>query len=170
MANRLGVLQLDIHYCYQCFDWVVGEKWEPHYQAHLAALTSKQCGTVTHCYTLIRPAYCPFCLSLKLPAPQRLKSWSRDHKLWGHVAEEHLVDCRWPLTYPYPLCDVPLKDATSFQCHLVDHHGFSRIRPMKPANLTSLDSQGEKMSHDEEAQSTLPSRKRKSSSCTRALE
>jgi len=170
MASRLGVLQSDIHYCYQCFDWVVGEEWEPHCQAHLAALTSKQCGTVTHCYTLIRPAYCPFCLGLKLPASQRLKSWSRDHKLWGHIAEEHLVDCRWPLTCPYPLCDVPLKDATAFQCHLVDDHGFSRIRPVKPANLMSLDSQGEKMSLDEEAQSTLPSRKRKSSSCTRALE
>jgi hypothetical protein len=98
MANRLGRLLSEIHYCYQCFEWVVGEKWEPHCQAHLDALTSKRCGTVTHCHTLVRPGYCPFCIGKKsLPASERLKPWSRDHKLWMHVKDEHLTDCQWPL-------------------------------------------------------------------------
>jgi ribosomal protein L37AE/L43A len=55
MANRLERLQSDIYYCYQCFDWVVGEQWEPHRQSHLAEMATKRCGTITYCHTLLRP-------------------------------------------------------------------------------------------------------------------
>ena len=112
MAHRLGRLQSDIHYCYHCFDWVIGEEWELHCQEHLAALTSKQCGTVTYCHTLVRPGYCPLCLGEPgLLASKQLKPWSRDHKLWGHIDDEHLAHRRWPLVCR--LCDVPLKDAAA---------------------------------------------------------
>jgi len=74
------------------------------------------------------------------------------------------------LCAPHLLCNASLKDAAALQFHFVDEHGFSRTRPLKPANSTALDSQDEKMSLDREAQGACPSRKRKSSSCTRALE
>jgi hypothetical protein len=170
MASRLERLQSDIHYCYQCFDWVVGEEWEPHCQSHLAGMATKRCGTTTYCHTLVRPGYCPFCIrETALPASKRLESWTRDHKLWSHVSE-HLEECRWPRVCPHPLCDTSLKDAAALQYHLVDEHGFSRTCPVKPANMTALDSQDEKIPLDKDTQGARPSRKRKPSSCTRALE
>jgi hypothetical protein len=62
------------------------------------------------------------------------------------------------------------KSAAALQYHFVDEHGFSRTCPVKPANITALDSQDEKMPLDKDTQGDRPSRKRKSSSCTRALE
>jgi hypothetical protein len=126
MASRLEPLQSDVHYCYQYFDWVVGEDWEPHCQSHLAGMAIKLCGTITYCHKLVRPSYCPFCMSdPELFASKRLESRTRDHKLWSH-ANEHFGKCRWPRVCPYPLCDTTLKDAASFQFHLVDEYGFSR--------------------------------------------
>ncbi|KAK5202942.1 hypothetical protein LTR41_011299 [Exophiala xenobiotica] len=103
-----------------------------------------------------------------LPASQQLKPWSRDHKLWCHIDDEHLVDRRWPPVCH--LCDVPLKDAAALQCHFADGHGLSRTRPVKPAHSAALGSQDEKMLLDKEAPSALPSRKRKSSSDTTPVE
>ena len=128
MATRQARLPSEVRYCYLCFDWVVGEEWEPHCQAHLKSLTAKRCGTVTHCHTLIRPGYCPLCVADKsLPASERLKSWSRDHFLWKHVEEKHLTNCMWPLVCR--TCDSSHDDPTSFEFHLIDTHRFSRSRP-----------------------------------------
>ena len=52
----------DIHYCYLCFKWVIGETWNDYCQWYLRLMKSKRCGSITSCYTLVRPAYCPFCL------------------------------------------------------------------------------------------------------------
>lgn len=169
MANRLGCLQSDIHYCYQCFDWVVGAEWEAHCQAHLAELTSKQCGTVTYCHTLVRPGYCLFCMgNPELPASQRLRPWSRDHKLWVHIEEEHLIGCQWPLLCLHPLCDTLQKDSTSLQFHLMDDHGLSRARPGKAA-ASSLHPSADEVPVDEEADGARACRKRKSPSGSGAL-
>jgi hypothetical protein len=170
MANRLGRLLSEIHYCYQCFEWAVGEKWEPHCQAHLDALTSKRCGTVTHCHTLVRPGYCPFCIGKKsLPASERLKPWSRDHKLWMHVKDEHLTDCQWPLVCPYPLCDTSHDDPTSFQFYLIDVHRFSRSRPTKGTSSTRQQSPDKKIPPEEGTDGVHPGQKRKSSHCSGTL-
>ena len=107
--------------------------------------------------------------SVWVPASGRPESWTQDHKLWRHI-NEHLEECRWPRVCPNPLCDASLQDALALQFHFVDDHRFSRTRPVKPANLTALDSQDEKMPLDKEVQGACPSHKRKSSSCTRALE
>jgi len=145
MANRLDRLQSDIHYCYLYFDWVVGEEWERHCQSHLAEVATMVCGTVTYCHTLVRPGYCPFCMSERtLPASKRLESWTRDHKLWDHV-NDHIEESRWPQACPHPLCDTPVKDAAALQFHRVDNHGFSRSRPTRPANSPALSSKAEKM-------------------------
>ena len=138
MATRLGHLLSEIHYCYLCFEWVIGEDWEPHCQAHLDAFTSKRCGTVTYCHTLVRPGYCPFCVrNTSLSAFDRLKTWSRDHKLWLHVKDDHLADCLWPLVCPDPRCGTTHGDSISFQYHLIDVHKFSRSRPTKGTSSTS---------------------------------
>ena len=161
MAHRLGHPLSDIHYCYQCFDWVVDEEWESHCQSYLAGMATKRCGTVTYCHTLVRPGYCPFCMSdPKLLASQRLESWTRDH----------LSRCRWPRVCPHPLCDTSLKDAAALQFHLVDEHGFSRTYPWKSASGTAVDSQDETTTLDQDPQRDRPSRKRKSSSGIGALE
>jgi hypothetical protein len=125
MAGRLGCLQSDVHYCHHCFTWVVGDEWEPHCRLHLSELDSKRCGTVVYCYTLVRPAYCPFCLGDdSLASPQRMISWTRDHQLWKHVSS-HMEQQQWPTPCPHPLCDESLKDSTSLRFHLVDDHAMS---------------------------------------------
>ena len=170
MAHRLERLQSDIHYCYQCFDWIVGEEWGPHCQSHLAGMVTKRCGTITYCHTLVRPGYCPFCLSDPAsPASKRLESWTRDHKLWNHV-NIHLGQCRWPRVCPHPLCDALANDGVALQFHFMDEHGFSRARPGKAACSEVSDSLGKNVSLDDEVQAPLFNRKRKFSSVTTKLE
>lgn len=131
MACRLERLAKGIHYCYWCFDWVVGEKWEPHCRAHLDTLTTKRCGSVIYYHTMVFAGYCPLCIGdASLPAHERLKPWSRDHKLWIHVKVEHFDSSQWPLKCSHPLCDNgPHKDSDTFQFHLMGVHKFSRSRP-----------------------------------------
>jgi hypothetical protein len=81
-ASLARVTDTEIHCCYQCFEWVVGEHWSGHRQEHLPAIASKQCGSVTYCYTLVRSGYCSFHLgNQRLLASERGESWSRDRKL-----------------------------------------------------------------------------------------
>jgi len=56
-----------------CFKWAIRDQWEEDYQSHPSAMTSKECVTITYCYKLIRPVYCPFYLSNKaLPTSRRV--------------------------------------------------------------------------------------------------
>lgn len=171
MASRLERLQSDIHYCYQCLDWFVGENWELHCQSHLAGMTTKRCGTMTYCHTLVRPGYCPFCMSdTGLPASKRLESWTRDHKLWSHVRQD-LERRQWPRTCPHPLCDSLIKDALALQFHFVDEHGLSRTCPERPAETMALDSTVEKAQRSGDNKKNMcSSLKRKSPYCYEALE
>lgn len=128
----------DVHYCHLCLNWIVGPaEWANHCQTHLNDLDSKRCGTITYCHTLIRPAYCPFCLGNTFrSARQRLESWCRDHALWQHV-DRHLQGRRWPVSWPHPLCDVSLRDALDLRFHFIDEHGLSRTVPETLKNLKS---------------------------------
>ena len=82
LATRNGYKLFDTHYCYLCFDWIIGDNWKLHCAAHLTKLASKRCGTRTFYHTLVQPGYCPFCLNNKnLEAPHRLQIWTRDHFL-----------------------------------------------------------------------------------------
>jgi hypothetical protein len=131
LANKLERLQSDIHYCYECFEWVVGEHWNGHCQEHLSAITSKRCGSITYCHTLVHPGYSPFLLgNTSLPASERLKSWPRDRKLWEHLDEQISKIEHWPSPCPYlhPLCDVSLRDVAEMQYHFIDDHGMCRTR------------------------------------------
>ena len=139
MARRLKRPQKTIHYCYECFNWVVADVWDDHCRAHLSALTSKRCGTITHCHTLVRPAYCPDCLGREnLPVDQRMISWTRDHKLWEHM-NAHMNEYSWPRACPHLICKreaslqkivaPQFENEEKFQFHLIDEHGFSYTRP-----------------------------------------
>ena len=144
----------------------MGNGWEAHCQSHLTCLTTRRCGTVNYCHTLVQPGYCPFCLGdTALSASQRLESWTRDFKLWGYV-NEHLDQCRWPRSCPRPLCDTWIEDAVTLQFHLVDEHDFSRTRPGTAAKLSVL--QDERRHSD--IQMRHSSRKRKFSSGPTELE
>jgi len=155
IASKREYLQTDVHYCHQCFNWVIGSKeWEAHCQTHIDALGSKRCGTITYCHTLVPPAYCPFCLGdTSDSASQRLESWCRDYALWQHVDKKHLHGCEWPRTCPNPLCDVSLSDGLDLHFHFIDEHGLSRTVPKDAKNL------GTTTPHSEEEQ--VPPTKRK---------
>ena len=138
IASERGYLLTDVHYCHLCLNWIVGPaEWKNHCQTHLDDLDSKRCGTITYCHTLVRTAYCPFCLgNTSKPASQRLESWCRDHALWQHV-DNHLQGRRWPVSCPHPLCDVSLSDALDLRFHFIDEHGLSRTVPETMNNLKS---------------------------------
>ena len=161
MVKKLVRVSSEIRYCHLCFKWVVGDEWEPHCALHLSSLTTKRCGTLSYCNTLVRPGYSPFRLGKKEEsAAYRLQSWSRDFDLWVHVNDE-VEGRRWPILCPHPLCDILLKGDRDLQFHFIDDHGFSRTRPGQPASadifahdgddrsvkttreLTSLESQAE---------------------------
>ena len=106
LACTLERLHSELKYCFACFDWFVEEEWDQHCQMHLKSITSKRCGCITHCHTLFRPDFCPFCMGdNRLPALSRWTSWTREAKLWSHL-ESHLEASRWPLECPHPLCNV----------------------------------------------------------------
>ena len=121
-AARQGHLVSDIHYCYHCFEWVVGNSWEEHCEMHLDKISVKRCGSVIHCHTLVRPGHCPICIGdVSLPPSERLKPWSRDHKLWVHINDKHLRGCQWPLSCCHPLCSSTSRDCVAFHHHLIKY-------------------------------------------------
>ena len=127
-ASRLKRLPAEIKYCYLCFGWIVEEDWDEHCQSHLQRLTSMRCGSFTYCSTLIRPAFCPFCVGNgKLDASRRLSSWIRNRQLGDHL-EAHLRETSWPRRCPFPLCDLEVADEQSFLYHLSDVH-YLKIGP-----------------------------------------
>lgn len=141
MASKQGRLRSDIHYCYHCFDWVVGDdEWESHCESYLSSMTSKLRGTTTYCHTLVRPAYCSGCLGdIDLLPSQRMESWTRGHAQWTHTLNEHMKEYRWPHACPDPVCarealsqnrPAPqFKDKEDLLFHFIDDHGYSRTVP-----------------------------------------
>ena len=125
-AKALIRLHSDLVYCFQCFAWFVKEEWIIHCRQHLDSISSRRCGSITYCHSLVRPAYCPFCLGNEtLSADKRLQAWTRDADLMPHL-EEHISKAHWPSTCPHPLCDVQMQDETSFWYHLSDAHNLRR--------------------------------------------
>lgn len=131
LAKTLERMPSELQYCFTCFDWYVEEEWDQHCQKHLESITSKRCASITYCNTLVRPAFCPFCLGGKqLPASNRWSSWTREAKLWGHLGE-HLATACWPRKCPHPLCSLDLESEKSFIYHLNDVHGLQMSASMQ---------------------------------------
>ena len=88
------------------------------------SINSKRCASITYCHTLVRPAFCPFCIGdNRLSASSRWSSWTREAKLWSHL-QSHLEASRWPLACPHPLCSLVLNNEISFLYHLSDVHSL----------------------------------------------
>ncbi len=112
----------ELKYCFACFDWFVEEEWDRHCLTHLRSIASKRCASITHCNTLFRPAFCPFCLGdVCLLASSRWTSWTREAKLWEHL-KTHLVTVCWPRQCPHPSYSLEIESETSFLYHLHDIH------------------------------------------------
>ncbi|KAI9766403.1 MAG: hypothetical protein M1839_004907 [Geoglossum umbratile] len=125
-AKVLNYLQSDLIYCFQCFTWFVEEEWSVHCKQHLGSISSKGCGSINYCHTLIRPGYCPFCLGDEtLSADERLQAWTRDTGLIAHL-EKHVTEANWPSACPHPLCSLQLQDEMLFWYHLSDDHNLRR--------------------------------------------
>lgn len=125
LATILDRQKAELKYCYACFDWYVEEEWYEHCQMHLKSIPSKRCGQITYCGTLVRPAYCPFCLNEEhLAAPQRWRHWIREEQLRLHL-QSHLRTVSWPLQCPHPLCCNFLENETCFHYHMADVHGLN---------------------------------------------
>jgi hypothetical protein len=138
LACALERLQTELKYCFACFDWFVEEQWGQHCQTHIESISSKRCGAITHCHTLLRPALCLFCMGdSQLPASSRWCFWTREAKVWRHL-ESHLEASRWPLNSPHPLCSLRLNDEMSFLYHLSDVHALQINPHMKKRNPKPL--------------------------------
>jgi hypothetical protein len=125
-ANSLSRLQSDLVYCFQCFAWFVKREWRAHCRQHLDSISSRRCGSITYCHTVIRPARCLFCLGNEtLSAEKRLQEWKRDADLMPHL-ENHISETSWPSGCPHPLCNLQIQDETSFWYHLNDAHNLHR--------------------------------------------
>ena len=104
-------------------------QWDLHCAHHIQGLPSPTCGTITHCHTLIRPGYCPFCLGMTgLSDARCLASWYRDHSLWQRI-NHHLQELTEFCTCPHSLCDVSLETTKQLWYHSADKHGLSRTMP-----------------------------------------
>ena len=126
IAYGLARQRAELKYCFTCFDWLIEEDWDEHCQFHFASVSFKICSIIVHCSTLVRPAFCPFCMGDNtLSASLRWSSWIRQEKLWRHL-ESHIKTSCWPLDCPHPWCNLELDDETSFLYHLNDAHDLRR--------------------------------------------
>jgi hypothetical protein len=52
------------------------------------------CEAIRYSHTIIRPAYCPFCLwDINQPAEERLQHWSRNGHLKERIESQYLLKC-----------------------------------------------------------------------------
>ena len=87
------------------------------------------CGIQRYCHTVINLEYCPFCLrDQKISASQRLQAWTRNYLLMKHV-DKHIKDMSsTKFICPHPLCDEQVDNLVSFQYHLGDTHGLTKLQ------------------------------------------
>ena len=113
----------ELVYCYVCWSWFTLESWGEHCEWHLSSVTSKRCASLTERHTLLRPAFCPFCLGdTPLPPSKRWLSYTRDTRLWTYTESLHLNCASWPLHCPHPFCDIGCTDEQTFRYYLADMH------------------------------------------------
>ena len=129
-AKELGQLPSCLEYCFDCLEWYIkGTEWDRHCQGHLP-ISTKICGSITYCHTLIKPAFCPDCLQADIPVALRMRSWDRDADALLHMQREHLDMVTWPSVRP--CCSMEWEDERSFYYHLSDVHGLrSNKNPTK---------------------------------------
>jgi hypothetical protein len=105
--------------------WFSSPQWRDHCAAHLESWRTLHCEAIKYRHTIIRPAYCPFCLwDLERPAEERLQYWSRNGHLRDHIESQHVPKMRWPTTEPLCGCSQTFQDEREIRRHLHDAHGL----------------------------------------------
>jgi len=121
--RELSLVSESTEYCYRCCTWFKNnDDFDHHCRSHLIQL-DPMCEVWTYRNTLVTPGICPFCVGQdQLPATKRYHQFPESFRLWRHV-DRHLLETLWPGPCPHPLCDLVLKDAEDFNCHMIDIHG-----------------------------------------------
>jgi hypothetical protein len=102
-------------------------QWREHCEHHLLSWGRLHCEVIIYRHTIIRPGYCPCCLSNEsLKAEERLRYWCHSKKLRDHIQDTHLQGMKWPTKDPLCGCPRSFANAHEFCRHLYDVHGFTK--------------------------------------------
>ena len=123
LAREMNRSKGELEHCYLCYSWIEYEDWNAHCETHLED-TWTHCGVFSHHNTVLRPAFCPFCIgNEELQASNRIQTWHRDRAMKKHL-QDHLSTTTWPRQCPVPRCAVELVHEKSFLYHLEDEHAL----------------------------------------------
>ncbi|CEJ58338.1 hypothetical protein PMG11_06997 [Penicillium brasilianum] len=124
-ATELNVPESRLHFCYECMEWFLSPQWRDHCAVHLESWRTLHCEAIRYRHTIIRPAYCPFCLwDINQPAEERLQYWSRNGHLKEHIESQHLPKLLWPTIEPVCGCSQTFQNEREIRHHLHDTHGL----------------------------------------------
>ncbi|KAJ5673939.1 hypothetical protein N7462_009378 [Penicillium macrosclerotiorum] len=106
----LQVPESSLRYCYECLKW----------------FENQHCEVVKYRNTVIRPAYCPFCLwdHQKL-AKDRLQYWTRSDNLREHIENQHMQEISWPPKASICGCSQAFENQRELRHYLHDVHGLN---------------------------------------------
>ncbi|PYH98020.1 hypothetical protein BO71DRAFT_447557 [Aspergillus ellipticus CBS 707.79] len=106
-ATLLNVPENEMRFCYECME-------------------CQHCDAVMYRHTLIRPAYCPFCLANHgKEADERLKYWLYRAAFMRHIESCHLSSIKFPTTKHYCGCPEQFTSEKELRYHLHDMHGLN---------------------------------------------
>lgn len=135
-----------VQFCYLCAEFSYDQQsWKQHCQSHLDHLRPR-CGLMKFRYTLVAPAFCPFCLGDESKEPdERFQQWMQKPTLWNHI-DSHLLmfESDSAIPCPHPLCDQhSYASKTSLRRHLYDGHSLDEPRPNCLARKRKAEEQAE---------------------------
>lgn len=124
-------------YCWECFQFCDQKAYQEHCQVHISSITEStgiHYEAITYRSTLIKPAYCIFCLwDDNLDAPSRMRTFLRSHDLRRHL-ETHVIDMKWTGVCPDGSCRKDFNDAQDLRRHLHDIHTYHKSVWQNPAS------------------------------------
>lgn len=119
------VSESSLRFCYECMKWLLLHEWRDHCTAHLQSWRNQHCEVVRYRHTVIRPAYCPFCLwNLQAPAEERLQYWTRSGNLREHIESQHMPGISWPTKESICGYSQIFENERELRHHLHDVHGL----------------------------------------------
>ncbi|KAJ5267504.1 hypothetical protein N7478_010312 [Penicillium angulare] len=139
----LQVPESSLRYCYECMKWFLLQDWQVHCTTHLQSWEDQHCEVVKYRHTVIRPAYCPFCLgNRQKPAEERLQYWTRSGNLREHIESQHMQEISWPPKASICGCSQTFENQRELRHHLHDVHGLNKTiwrNPKPPRKRKATD-------------------------------
>ncbi|KAJ5415013.1 hypothetical protein N7509_000111 [Penicillium cosmopolitanum] len=137
------VPESSLRYCYECMKWFLLQDWQVHCTTHLQSWEDQHCEVVKYRHTVIRPAYCPFCLgNCQKPAEERLQYWTRSGNLREHIESQHMQEISWPPKASICGCSQTFENQRELRHHLHDVHGLNKTiwrNPKPPRKRKATD-------------------------------